>query len=372
VPVHWSSTDGILWKSELPGEGHASPIVWNDRVFTVTAILENESRALLCLDRRSGRLLWQRPVLESPLEQKHRLNSYASSTPATDGERIYVTFLDRDEMVAAAYDFAGDLQWSVRPGRFNSVHGFCSSPVLFEDKVIVNGDHDGESYLVALDRSTGKTLWKVPRENKTRSYCTPIIREIGGRTQMILSGSKCVASYDPRDGSRHWILDGPTEQFVASLVYTRGLVFVTGGYPDHHILAINPAGTGNVTATHVVWRDTKGVSYVPSPIAHGDYFLVVSDDGIASCFDARSGKRLWMERIGKHYSASLVSAGGLVYFLSDDGVMTVVRPGRTFEPLAQNELGEYCYASPAISEGQIFLRAERNLYCIGKGPIGAN
>jgi hypothetical protein len=195
IPVHWNSTSNVVWKTELPGTGHASPIVWDDRVFTVAALSQAQARVLLCLDRKSGRILWQQTVITSSMERKHSLNSHASSTPATDGQRVYVAFLDRAEMVVAAYDFDGKQRWVVRPGRFSSMHGFCSSPILHEDKVIVNGDHDGDSYLVALDRATGKTLWKIPRENKTRSYCVPLLRELAGRTQMILSGDKCVASY---------------------------------------------------------------------------------------------------------------------------------------------------------------------------------
>ncbi len=246
------------------------------------------------------------------------------------------------------------------------MHGFCSSPLVFKDKVLVNGDHDGASYLVALDRATGKTLWKTPRENKTRSYCVPLIRELAGRTQMILSGDKCVASYDPHDGSRHWVIDGPTEQFVASPVFSAktGLLYISGGFPDHHILAIKPDGRGNVTQSHIVWRTNKGVAYVPSPIIEGDYFLIVSDAGVAHCFAAADGRLLWQERLGEHH-ASQVSAAGLVYFLNDNGVMNVVKPGAEFARVARNELGEKTVASPAISQGQLFLRGEKNLFCIG-------
>jgi outer membrane protein assembly factor BamB len=366
-PVHWSATSNVVWKTELPGAGHASPIVWEDRVFTVAALADNQARVLVCLDRKTGRILWQPVVITSLLERKHSLNSHASSTPATDGELVYVAFLDHSEMVAAAYDFDGRQRWLVRPGKFSSMHGFCSSPILYKDKVILNGDHDGDSYLVALDRSTGRTLWKVPRENKTRSYCVPLIRELAGRTQMILSGDKCVASYDPDNGGRHWIIDGPTEQFVASVVYNEGadLLFVTGGYPDHHILAVKPDGTGNITKSDkIVWRTNRGVAYVPSPIAEGDYFLVVSDSGVAHCFEARSGKLMWQERLGEHH-ASLVSAGGLVYFLNDRGVMNVVRPGPQFVRVAQNEIGEKTFASPAISRGRVYLRGDTHLFCIG-------
>src|SRR5690349_1075250 len=309
VPVGWSATSNIVWKAEIPGSGHASPVLWGDRIFIPTALPDVEDRVLLCLERKTGRILWQKTVVHSLLEKKHPLNSYASSTPATDGERVYIAFLDRQEMVVAAFDFDGRQKWLVRPGPFASMHGFCSSPVLFEDKVIVNGDHDGDSYLVALSRDTGQTLWKTPREHRTRSYCVPLIRELAGRTQMVLSGDKCVASYDPRNGRRHWIIDGPTEQFVASPVYSArtGLIYITGGFPDHHILAINPDGHDNVTKTHVVWHATRGVAYVPSPIIEGDYFLIVSDSGVAHCFVAATGNLVWQERMGEHH-ASLVSA----------------------------------------------------------------
>ncbi|MBW7991866.1 MAG: PQQ-binding-like beta-propeller repeat protein [Planctomycetes bacterium] len=367
VPVKWSNTQNVIWKTPIPGKGHASPIVWENHIFVVTAGKEQKQRILLCMDRKDGKILWQRVVLEAPLEQINRLNSYASSTPATDGERVYVSFLDDDKMFIAVYDFEGNNLWEVRPGAFASRHGYCSSPVIFKDKLIVNGDHDGQSYIVALNRTTGQTIWKTPRPNKTRSYCTPIIRRIEQRNQMILSGTLCVASYDPDTGKQHWIIDGPTEQYVASIVYNGELLFMTCGFPKHFMQAIRPNGHGNVTDTHVLWQKDRDCSYVPSPIAFGPYFLIVSDPGIATCFEAKTGKSLWREKLGRHYSASLVSAGGLVYFLSDQGVMTVVKPGQKLEIVARNELGENTYASPAISNGQFFIRADKNLYCIGTG-----
>jgi outer membrane protein assembly factor BamB len=365
VPVQWTTEQNIAWKTPIPGKGHASPIVWGGRVFVVTALKEQNQRLLLCLDRSNGDVLWQRVVLVSPLERINRLNSYASSTPATDGEKVYVSFLDRDKMFIAAYDFEGNQVWAVRPGPFSSIHGYCSSPVLWKDRLIVNGDHDGDAYIIALERATGKTIWKTPRPNRTRSYCTPIIRNIDGRNQLVLSGNMCVASYDPQTGARHWIIDGPTEQFVASLVYNGEMLFMTAGYPDHFMQAIRPTGSGNVTKTHVVWQKTKDCSYVPSPVAIGPYFIVISDTGVATCLEAKTGKSVWRQRLGPHYSASLVTANGLVYFLSDKGVMTVVKPGPPFEIVAKNELGEETYASPAISKGQILLRGLEHLYCIG-------
>ncbi|MBX7211903.1 MAG: PQQ-binding-like beta-propeller repeat protein [Verrucomicrobiaceae bacterium] len=377
------------WRTELPGEGHASPIVFEDRVFTVACLAETEERVLLCLDRASGRILWRTVVLKSPLEAIHKLNSRASSTPATDGERVFSAFLDQTEteatrtanaahpaekgevpkgtVVVSAHDFSGKLVWQVRPGLFSSKHGFCSSPVVFKDKVIVNCDHDGDGYIVALGRTDGRELWRIERPNRTRSYCVPIIRELAGRTQMVLSGTKCVASYDPNDGRLLWMIDGPTEQFVASLVHSdrTGLLYMTGGFPDHHLLAIKPDGSGNVTDTHVMWRTNKGVAYVPSPVIAGDFLLIVSDSGVAHCFDASTGGIKWEERLREHH-ASLVSAEGRVYFVNDQGTMRAVKPGATYELLAESETGEKVFASPALSDGQMFIRGDRSLTCFGK------
>src|SRR5579872_123612 len=341
IPVRWSSSENIAWKAALPYPGHASPIVWGDRLFLTGVNLDSHDRMLTALNRADGKRLWEKSVVQSPLEGKHRLNSYASSTPATDGEFIYVSFLDQGEMLAAAYDFEGNEHWKKRPGVFSSVHGFCSSPVVFEDRLIVNGDHDGDAYIVALDKTTGGTLWKTPRENRTRSYCTPIIRDIDGRTQLLLSGSKCVASYDPHDGTRHWIIDGPTAQFVASLIFSHDLLFVTGGFPERHVLAINAAGKGNISESNIVWRHSgKMASYVPSPIAVGDYIVVASDDGLATCLDVHSGKVQWSKQLSRHFSASLVTAGGLAYLLDDFGVTHVIRPGREFDEVSANKLLE--------------------------------
>jgi outer membrane protein assembly factor BamB len=383
IPTKWSSTENIAWRIAVPGEGHSSPIVWGDKVFLTSSLTEKNKRILLCIDRLSGQTVWQRDVVQSPPETIHRLNSRASGTPATDGKQVYVTFMraEGDKVIApnvgserlitpgkiivAAYDLDGNEKWKTNVGDFVSAHGFNTCPVLFEDSVILNGDHDGDAYLVALDRQSGRERWRTRRENKTRSYVTPIIREIDGITQMILSGSLCVASYDPRNGKRHWIVDGPTEQFVASMVYDGKYVFATGGYPERHTLAIRPGGKGNVTDTHIAWRTTRGAAYVPSPIISGRYLLMVADSGIASCFEARTGKRHWMERLPGGHSPSPVSADGLVYFVSDRGVTTIIRPSETFAVIAKNELGEPVSASPAISQGQIFLRTHQHLYCIG-------
>lgn len=385
VPTNWDGQTGenILWKVPLPGSGHASPVVWDDRIFVVACLEESEERVLLCLDRATGKTLWQRTVFRGPLETKHSLNSFASSTPATDGTLVYVSFLEVNgrtipapnvgtprpitpgRMVVAAYDFDGNQKWLVRPGDFVSAHGYCASPVLYGDLVIVNGDHDGDSYVVALNKQTGESVWSVPREYKTRSYVTPIIRDVAGRTQMVFSGSKCIVSLDPNDGSRHWMIDGPTEQFVASMVFDGKLFYMAAGFPTYHVMGIRPDGRGDVTGTHVVWEATNAKCYVPSPVVVDNYLLVADDRGTANCFDAPTGERLWQERLGNHFSTSLITANGLVYFVADDGLTKVVRPGPQLEVVAENPLGEYCYASSAIAHSQLYIRGEKHLYCIG-------
>jgi outer membrane protein assembly factor BamB len=191
--------------------------------------------------------------------------------------------------------------------------------------------------------------------------------DVDGKKQLVLSGSKSVAAYDPKTGKQIWTIDGPTEQFVASLAYAQGMLFVTGGFPELHMLGVDPRGSGDVTNTHIRWRTHKGVSYVPSPVAHADMFFVVSDNGIASCFQATSGELKWKQRLGRRHSASAVSAGGYVYFVDDDGETFVVRAAPTYKLAAQNTLGESCFASPAVSRGQLFIRTVNHLYCIGKG-----
>jgi outer membrane protein assembly factor BamB len=368
-PTAWSKTDNIAWRTELPGEGHASPIVFGGKVFTVAALPDTQDRVLICLDRITGKKLWQQTVVKAPSEHVHKENSHASSTPACDGERVFCTFLDGKDVVVSAYSLDGKPLWQKRPGIFTSVHGFCSTPIPYKDKVIVNCDHDGNGYIVALARTDGRELWRIQRPNHTRSYVTPIIRQAAGRTQMVLSGSKCIASYDPETGRQLWIVDGPTDQFVASPVYSEktGLFYITGGFPDHHIMAIRPDGNGNVTTTHVVWHhhNGAGVSYVPSPIIEGDWFLVTDDRGYAHAFDLKNGDIIWNEKFGRSH-ASIVSAAGLLYFMNDAGVCRVVKPAEKFATVATNDLGEPAYASPALSNGQIFLRTDKALYCIGQ------
>lgn len=385
VPVKWDGVKGenLVWKVAVPGSGHASPIVWSDRIFLVACLDASKERVLISLDRATGKTLWQKTVFTGPLETKHSLNSFASSTPLTDGKLVYVSFLETDgstvpapnvgaprpitpgKMVIAAYDFDGQQKWIARPGEFVSAHGYCASPVLFEDNLIVNGDHDGKSYIVALKKDSGEVAWKQPRAYGIRSYVTPLIREIDGRMQMIFSGSKHIISLNPRDGSQNWKIEGPTEQFVASMVYDGNLVFMAAGFPTYHVMGIRPDGRGDVTDSHIVWHATNAKCYVPSPVVVGKHLIVADDRGTANCFVAATGDRLWQERLGNHFSNSLVTANNLAYLVADDGVTKVVKPGETLDVVAENPLGERCYSSPAIAHGQFFIRGEKHLFCFG-------
>ena len=366
VPARWDPAEAI-WKTELPGKGHASPIVWGGRVLTVTAEPATRQRVLLCLDCNTGKILWQRTVVEGPLEKIHEQNSYASGTPATDGQRVYVTFRVGDDIFVAAHDLAGGEQlWLVRVGTHAGEWGFSNEPVLFKDMVIVDGDSKGDSFLIALGWQDGKTRWRVSRTNKGISYSAPLIRELAGRTQLIQCGDRCVASFDPDTGRQIWKVDGPSEEFVATPVYSEkaGLVFISSSWPKRVLLAIRPDGRGDVTQTHIAWQDTEGAPYVPSMIVADDFLLSVSNSGAAFCYEAASGKVLWREKLGRHH-ASPVLVNGLVFFINDEGQVNVIKPGKVFECVAKYELGEPCYASPAISDGRVFLRGFKHLFCFG-------
>ncbi len=390
VPLTWDAESGknIRWKTEVLGIGHASPIVFGDRVILVSCDSKTRERVLLSYDRHTGKEAFRKTVFTAPLETKHNLNSYASSTPVTDGKHVFVSFLKVDgrtipapnvgqarpvtpgRVTVVAYTFSGEKKWETDVGEFVSAHGFCSCPVLFEDKVIINGDHDGRSYVAALDQETGKTIWKTPRRNGIRSYVTPIIRDVAGKTQMVLSGSEAVTSFNPRTGEEIWSVKGPTEQFVASMVFDGERFFLAAGFPSHHVMAVSPSGQGDVSDSHIAWHVKEQVRcYVPSPVLCKGHLFVADDRGTGNCFDAKTGERIWRDRLGRHFSASLVTAMDHVFFLTDDGETLVVKPGSELDIVAKNNIGEFCSASPAIAHGNIFLRGEKHLFCIGEKAV---
>jgi len=369
APVRLGPKEGILWKAVPPGEGHSTPIISGDALFLTAAVpAGGESRrVLLRYEKDTGRLVWEREVLKAPLEGKHRKNGYASGTPATDGERVYTVFCGNGRVQAAATLFDGNILWQASPCEFHSIHGFCISPILHKDLVILNCDQDSaEACIVALDRATGAVRWRTGRENHLRSYVTPFIALLAGRDQLLISGSKTVASFDPDTGRRIWVCDGPTEQCVATPVAGHGLVFITGGFPDREILAIRPDGVGDVTGTHILWRAKTGVSYVPSPLLVGDRFYVIRDEGgIACAYEARTGKLLWQERLGGDFSSSLTYAAGNIYAGSEDGILHIFAAEPRFRKVAAVEFGEGIFASPIFSDGRMVLRTTKTLYCFG-------
>jgi outer membrane protein assembly factor BamB len=369
IPTKWDSVTNVVWKVPVPGSGYSSPVVWNDRLFLTTAFLETQERVLLCYDTKNGKLLWQKTVLKTPLEAKHTNNGYASGTPATDGTLVFVSFLEGQDVIVAAYDFTGKQVWLQKPGKFISRHGYSCSPVVFEDKVIINGDsQQGESFVAALSRKDGKTIWKIPHENRAHDFSTPVIRNINGKKQMIFGGNKQIASYNPDDGSKYWSVNGPSEEFCSSPVYNdkHGLVLMSSSYPIKILFAIKPDGQGDVTGSKIVWQSTKSAYYVPSPVCTPDYLFTSPTTGEVHCIDVATGNILWVENLGLQY-ASAVLANGLVYMPNDDGVITVIKPGPRFEYVSKNPIGERMYASPAISNGKIYLRGFQHLFCIGSG-----
>jgi outer membrane protein assembly factor BamB len=380
IPLKFGPEKHVRWSADIAGTGYSSPVVVGDRIFLTTCIEtegeEDADRLLICLDRRTGKETWRRVVVKAPLEGKHTLNSYASATPATDGERVYVSFLDKSAMQVVCYSVDGKKLWQESPGKLLSVHGFCSSPILHGDLVILNGDQDAKAYLVALDKKTGKEKWRADRPKRTRSYCTPILIPDPlhkGKTQLVLSGSRCVTGYDADTGKLSWIHDGPTEQYVASLVYHQGILFLTTGFPEYHLMGIRPDGEGQIKGTeHVAWHiphkdnGPRGAAYVPSPCAHDGHFFVISDAGFLGCIEAKTGKRVYLKKLGRRHSASPILVEGNLFVPDDDGKVWVVKAGPKFEVVETNDMKDPIFASPATATGELFLRTTRKLYCLVK------
>jgi outer membrane protein assembly factor BamB len=304
---------------------------------------------------------------EGGFPRKNEKNSHASATPACDGERVYSVFGNHGGLHVTATGLGGKVAWRKDLGAFESEHGYGSSPVLFGPLVIVSGDGLKDCFVAALEARTGKVAWRTPRKAASQhgSYATPAVALLAGKPQLILTGEGEVSAYDPRTGKRLWSCEGPSEVTACTAACSDRLVFATGGYPERALLAIRAGGAGDVTQTHVAWRTTRGVTYVPSPLYHGGRLYVVADGGVATCFEAATGKQVWQERLAGAFSSSPVLAGGRLYATNESGKTFVLKAGPKFELLATNDLGEGVLSTPAICGGQIFLRTERHLYCIG-------
>lgn len=367
LPTKWDSINNVVWKSPVPGFGHSSPIVWEDKLFTMSALLETQERVLLCYNSKTGELLWQKTIVKTDLEGKHRDNSYASGTLATDGNLVYVSVLEGKDVVVAAYDFTGEQVWIQKPGTFFSPHGFSCSPVIFEDKVIINGNSQEGGFLAALNKTNGQLVWKVPQKEAAHSFSTPIIKEMAGKTQLIFGGGKQITSYNPDDGSQYWFVNGPSEDFCSTPVYNKklDLVIMSSAWPIRILMAIKPDGSGDVSESHVLWQSKEGAMYVPSAVCTDDYLFTTMTNGKVHCIEIETGKIIWAETLGRQYS-SPVLANGSVYMPNDDGVITVIKPDTVLNIIAKNSIGERMNASPALSNGKIYLRGDKHLFCIGE------
>jgi outer membrane protein assembly factor BamB len=369
-PVQWSQTSNILWKMDLPGRGHASPIVWGDRLWILTANDEAQTQSLLCYDRRTGRKLWDRLIHKGRFVQLNRKNSQASATPICDGKRVYTVLAIDDALFATAVDLDGQIVWQEKVGGYESEHGYGSSPVLYKSMLIVAGDHMGEGggYIAAIDRETGQPVWKTKRvrTSTNSNYATPMVATVAGRPQLLIHGYNLIASYDPETGKLLWTCDGPTHVCANTIVAGKDHIYASGGYPRKQLLRIRADGTGNITTSHVEWTDHQGVAYVPSSILHGERLFVVDDQGIATCYDAKVGKPVWRQRLGGAFTASPTLAGGYLFVPAEDGVTHVIKASDGFEVVARNKLPGAIFATPAFCGNLIYLRTDTALYCIGE------
>lgn len=401
--VSWDGARGtnIKWKTPIPGLSHASPIVWGNRVFITTAVSAETSSAfqtrtdsndpvpdgkyrwlLACLDKKSGRVLWSKVAHEGvPRVKRHLKASQANATPATDGR--YVVALFGSEGLFC-FEMNGRLVWQQDLGILNPgldddatvTWGHASSPIIYQDLVIVQADGHAQSFLAAWNLKTGKRVWRVER-GELPSWSTPTIYQNKGRAELITNAPRQIRSYDPLTGKELWhvannnlIVQVPTP-FIA-----RDLVFVTGGWPGGRpITAFRPGGNGNLVSDQIAWRLERGGPYVPTPIVYGDYFYVNTDKGVLACYNVQTGEQLYQQRItelGAGFSASPVAADGKLYFPSEDGDVLVLKAGPKYELLATNPMGEALMATPAISDGVIFIRGQNHLFAIEQKSVAAS
>ncbi|MCH8046371.1 MAG: PQQ-binding-like beta-propeller repeat protein [Planctomycetes bacterium] len=367
APMKWSETENIRWKVEVPGRGHASPTVVGNRVLLATADEKKKVQSVLAFDRATGRKLWQTDLHSGGFDGKtHKRNTHASSTLACDGERIYATFMNAGVVWVTALDMDGKQLWQTDLGDFTSHWGYTTSPALYKSSLLVAADHKGGGYLASLDRATGDVKWKTERP-KLPSYCSPVVYHIGGRDQLLIAGCKLVASYDPNTGKQLWSTAGTTEECVGMAVISGETVIVSGGWPKHETICVKADGSGKV-----LWKNKVKV-YVPSLLTHQGYVYAVTDNGIAYCWNAKTGEEAWSERIGGTINTSPVLVGEQIYITAENGRTTIFKASPTaFSKLSENQLGSEVFATPTICGGQIFMRvADRTsagrvetLYCI--------
>jgi len=373
VPVTWSESENVVWKTAIEGLGWSSPVIRNGRLFITTAVPgdDGESQSLrgVCVDTDSGKVLWDVALFKTEgAVEIHKKNSHASASPLIDGDRVFMHFGPHG---TAALDFEGNVIWKTTDLKYLPQHGVGGSPALAGDHLVICCDGHDTQYVAALNKDSGQIAWKTPREtgfSKGFSFGTPLVATIDGRPQAICPGSGAIISYDPATGKELWRVKHGNWSVVPRPVYAGGLVIAATGYEKGKIVAIDPTGSGDVTDTHVKWTMERGVPYNPSPVVVGDDVYFVSDAGILSCLDVATGKVHWTERVGGKFSASLLYADGRIYAQDEEGRAIVFKPGRSFEKIAENEFanGLRTYASYAPVDGALFLRSESHLYRVGE------
>jgi outer membrane protein assembly factor BamB len=367
LPLTWAEDINVRWKVLIPGKGWSSPVIQGQRIWLTTSITEGKEQSLraICLDRITGDILQNIEVFRLKVPgQINTKNSFASPTPVLEGDRIYLHF---GAFGTACITQSGEIIWKIRLEYDNGQHGPGGSPVLYDDLLIVSCDGRDVQYVAALDKRTGSIRWKKSRRGY-QAYSTPLVVRLPAGDQVISPGAFRAIAYEPRTGKEIWsIRYGDGFSNVPRPVYGNGLVYICTGFQQPSLLAVRVDGHGDVTGSHVEWSLNRGVSLTPSPLLVGEELYLISDDGIASCVDARTGKEYWRSRLEGGYSASPVYADGRIYLLSEDGETAVIAPGKQFKLLATNRLeGGQTLASMAVADGTIFIRTAAYLYCIGK------
>jgi len=362
LPLTWSETKNVRWKVAIPGRGWSSPVVQGDRIWLTTATEEGKSLRAISVDRNTGAIVQNVEVFRlKSAKLANPKNSLASPTPIVEGDRVYVHF---GAFGTACITQSGEIVWKTKLEYDNGQHGTGGSPVLYEDLLIISCDGNDVQFVVALDKLTGKVRWKKSREGY-QAYTTPLIVELAGSPQVISPGAFRAISYDPRNGKELWqVTYGEGFSNVPRPVYGDGLVFICTGFQQPSLLAVRVDGKGDVTKSKVQWKLDRGVPLTPSPLLVGSELYMVTDNGIVTCVDAKTGKEYWRARVGGNHSASPIYADGRIYFLNEQGESVVLAPGQQLKHLATNQLDGRTLASMAVSNGSIFIRSDTHLYRI--------
>ncbi len=367
LPEKWSSDD-VVWKKELPGNGQSSPCVWDDKIFLTTALERGRKRIVLCLDRNNGDILWQKQAWKGEPESTHRMNGWASASCTTDGEHVYVFFGHAGGLFC--YTVEGKLVWNKPLGQFESHWGTAACPVLVGDLVIQNCDADRGAYIIAFDKKNGKQKWRTKRDDR-RGWSTPILINVDGHDELVLNGDTGVKAYNPLTGEELWFCKSFNGRGTPTVTPAKnGLILAVNGKPGD-CYAIRPGGKGNVTATHRIWHTPRRGRDLSSPVAIDNQMLIVNMKGILTTMDTESGKLLSKPiRLGGNFSATPIACNGKAYFINESGVTSVVQPGKTPNVISTNKLNpeddEIFRASITPHRGQLLIRSTKVLYCVGK------